>query len=93
MASLSNIRIEPELRLCTVKGELGFFHCWEHYSRPVAASPLIGGEPAGIHSEVFGIVEFTDGVRRVRPYLIMFCDEKNGILNAMNKHEEGELDG
>ena len=93
MAMLSNIRIEPELRLCTVKGELGFFHCWEHYSRPVAASPLICGEPAGIHSEVFGIVEFTDGIRRISPPLIMFCDEKNEILNAMNKPKEDNSNG
>lgn len=93
MASLSNIRIEPELRLCTVQGELGFFHCWEYYSRPVAASPLAGGEPAGICSKVLGIVEFTDGVRCIRPYLIKFCDEKNGILNAMNKPKEDNSNG
>lgn len=82
-----------ELRLCKVKGKLGYFHCWEHYSRPVEASPLIGGAPAGVISMVYGIVEFPDGVKRVDPYQVKFCDEQNAILCEMAKHQEGENDG
>lgn len=62
------------MRECMVKGEKGYFHMWEQYSKPLAASPLIGGEPAGVYSQVFGIVEFKDGVRRVEPYQIKFID-------------------
>lgn len=87
MASINNnITVSRETRLCKVKGELGYFHTWEHWSRPVEASPLIGGAPAGVISQVFGIVEFSSGVKRVEPYLIKFCDEQNAILNEMAKH-------
>lgn len=91
MASFdSTITIVRETRLCKVEERLGYFHTWEHYSRPVEASPLVGGAPAGVISQVFGIVEFTDGVKRVEPYMIQFCDEQNAILNDMGMHLKGE---
>lgn len=34
---------------------------------------------------VFGIVEFSDGVRRVDPSEIVFCDEENQMLSEMEK--------
>ncbi len=67
-------------RNCTVNGELGYFHLWETYSKPIDASPFVGGAPAGIFSKVFGIVEFSNGVRRVDPVDIKFCDEVNAVL-------------
>ena len=38
MASFKNIEITQKLRLGMVKGKLGYFQCWEHYSKPVEAS-------------------------------------------------------
>lgn len=70
-----NIKHELSTRLCTVKGETGHFHTWEHYSKPLPASPFVGGEPSGIFSQVFGIVEFKDGVRRVDPADITFHED------------------
>lgn len=64
-------------RLCEVDGKIGYFHGWENYSRPVEASLLVGGAPAGIISQTFGIVEFSDGVKRVEPYSIKFRDDIN----------------
>lgn len=87
MANL-NIPIEWKTRGCTVNGEPGYFHTWEHYSKPLKASPLMGGAPAGVFSKVFGIVEFADGVRRVDPTDICFCDEENECLTALKKHME-----
>lgn len=86
-----NMKIEMETRLCTVKDETGYFHLWEHYSKPLEASPLVGGAPAGVFSKVFGIVEFSDGVRRVDPTEIKFCDEENSVLNTFKKG--GSTDG
>ena len=54
------MQIEWKTRLCTVNDKLGYFHAWEHYSKPLEASPLIGGAPAGVFSKIFGIVEFSD---------------------------------
>ena len=42
MAGL-NCEIRWETRLCEVDGELGYFHCWEHWSNVIDASPLRGG--------------------------------------------------
>lgn len=70
------------------KVKLGYFHRWEQWSKVVDASPLRGGHPGGQNGQVFGIVEFEDGVRRVGPSSIKFCDEENAILCEMAKHHE-----
>lgn len=44
MAGL-NCEIRWETRLCEVDGELGYFHCWGHWSNVIDASPLRGGHP------------------------------------------------
>lgn len=54
--------VEFQTRLCEVKGELGYFHLWEQWSNVVDASLLRGGHPAGQIGQVYGIVEFKDGV-------------------------------
>lgn len=88
MAALSDITVRPKIRLCTVDGEPGHFHCWEHFSQPFGASPFVGGAPAGVVSKVYGIVEFADGVRHVEPSTIKFCDEIHACLVEMNKHNK-----
>lgn len=84
MAGL-NCEIKWETRLCEVTGELGYFHCWEHWSNVVAASPLRGGHPGGQIGQVYGIVEFSGEVRRVDPSKIRFKDETNDVLRMMNE--------
>lgn len=79
-----NCEIKWETRLCEVDGELGYFHLWEQWSNVVNASPLRGGHPGGQVGQVYGIVEFKNGVRRVDPVKIKFRDEANEILNTLN---------
>lgn len=79
------MNVEFPTRLCEVNGKLGYFHRWEQWSKVVDASPLRGGHPGGQNGQVFGIVEFEDGVRRVGPSSIKFCDEENAILCEMAK--------
>lgn len=76
--------VQAERRYCKVHGQFGYFHCWEHYSKPVPAGLTIGSPPAGVISQVFGIVEFDDGVRRIEPFDITFCDEENVHLYILN---------
>ena len=78
--------VRTMLRVTSTK--LGYFHRWEQWSNVVDASPLRGGHPGGQNGQVFGIVEFEDGVRRVGPSSIKFCDEENAILCEMAKHHE-----
>ena len=87
--------IEYELRLCEVNGELGYFHCWEQWSKPIPPSVMAGGPPGGQLSQIFGVVEFGDGVRRVDPTAIKFCDEINATLTGMREAIEKaeELEG
>ena len=80
-----------ETRFCKVGEEHGYFHTWEHYSKPLPASSLIGGEPAGVFSQVFGIVEFHDGVRRIDPVRITFLDEVPKELMDIKKYIEEEI--
>lgn len=91
MAGL-NMQMEWKTRLCRVGEKLGYFHVWEHYSKPLEASPMIGGAPAGVFSKIFGVVEFSDGVRRVDPSEIVFYDEENQILSEMEKMGKGNTD-
>lgn len=79
-----DIEVKRETRLCKVGDEYGYFHTWEQYSVPIPESPLIGEAPAGVIAQVFGIVEFADGVRRVQPYEIIFCDEQSRCLAQLN---------
>ena len=90
-----NFEIKQELRLCEVDGEVGYFHTWEQWSEVVGESLLRGGHPGGQIGQVFGIVEFQDGVRRVDPAKIKFRDETNQILKDFNEmkklnEEKGE---
>lgn len=87
MAGLK-MNFEFPTRLCEVKGELGYFHLWEQWSNVVNASLLRGGPPAGQIGQVYGIIEFKDGVRRVDPESIKFCDEENATLCSHIKHIE-----
>lgn len=84
MANLE-IPIKYQTRGCTVDGRPGYFHTWEQYSQVVPPSPLLGGHPGGTIAQVFGIVEFSDGVKRVEPYEIKFTDEESANLNALER--------
>jgi hypothetical protein len=87
MAS-SDITVKQERRLCVVNGKMGYFHCWEHYSRPVEPSPMIGGAPGGVISFVRAIVEFPEGIGYVDPKDLKFRDEENVYLHRLQKIED-----
>lgn len=73
-----DVKIVWETRPCEVDGEVGDFHCWEHYFD-------------GCTTKVNGIVEFHDGVRRVDITKIRFLDEKSEYLalEHFKKKQEG----
>ena len=75
MASLSDIIVKKELRLCKIDKELGYFHCWEQYA-----------DPGCQYSRVFGIVEFDDRIERVDPTKIQFIDETHNYLHARKEY-------
>ena len=79
----SEFTIRPELRLCQVGDELGYFHTWEQVSSVLDPSPLRGGHPGGTVAQMYAIVEFADGVKRVQPYEVKFVDEQNDILKML----------
>lgn len=69
MASMSNIEIKRELRLCLVKGKPALFHMWEEHAEMI--------EPRSVLKCVMGIIETDDGqVIRVHPNSIKFVDNK-----------------
>lgn len=75
MASLSDITVKRELRLCHVNGKVGYFHGWEHYSN-------------GTIGYMRAIVEFPEGIGYVDPKDLKFCDETHADLCAMDKFEK-----
>lgn len=82
MASLNDITIKKELRLCKVGKELGYFHCWEQYGDVIFPGVMNRSIPGGQYSRVFGIVEFHDRIERVDPSKIKFVDGTNNFLNV-----------
>ena len=80
MAGL-NCEIRWETRLCEVDGELGYFHCWEQYG-----GIMVGSNPGGQYSRIFGIVEFDDRIERVDPTKIQFIDETHNYLHAQKEY-------
>lgn len=49
------------LRSCEVKGRNARFHTWEHVSKPVEPSPMVGRAPGGTIAYTIAIVEYEDG--------------------------------
>lgn len=85
-----NCEIGWKTRLC----EVGYFHLWEQWTDiQYHISPLGGSRPGGQIGRVRGIVEFKDGVQRVKPEKIRYCDEENAMLAEMARHktEEGGI--
>ena len=71
-----------------LNGEYGIFHLWEEqYTRPI--SDELSFISTGIGSQVFGIVEFADCVKRVQPDKIIFCDEQSDYLAQLNEIHGG----
>lgn len=68
------VTVEWATRLCEVDGKYGYFHTWEQRSDVIDASPFKGGHPGGQVSQVYGLVEFPDGIERIDPTHIKFCD-------------------
>ena len=82
---------ENKLRLCRVKGEIGYFHTWEHYMDVIGQSPMVGGHPGGQISYAHAIVEFPEGVvKRVDIKDILFIDEINSKLQAIRSYDKLE---
>lgn len=90
MASLSNIAIKKELRLCKVGKELGYFHCWEQYGDVFSPGLMVGSHPGGQYSRVFGIIEFDDRIERVDPPEIQFVDEIHDFLHECSEMITGK---
>lgn len=88
MASLSDITIKKELRLCKVGKELGYFHCWEQYGDIIFPGIMVGSNSGGQYSRVFGIVEFDNRIERIDPTKIQFIDETHDFLHAKKKYLE-----
>jgi hypothetical protein len=86
MATLSNITVKKELRLCKVNEEPGYFHCWEQYADVIAPGLTVGSHPGGQYSKIFGIVEFVDRIERVDPPKIQFVDDTNSFLHSQKKY-------
>lgn len=85
------MEVKFELRNCRVGNELGYFHRWEHFAKPMEPGFAVGSHPGGQFSKCYGIIEFSDRVERVDPTRIQFCDESNALLNAMQKHYAEDL--
>ena len=90
MASLSDITIKKELRLCKVGKELGYFHCWEQYGDVISPGLMVGSHPGGQYSRVFGIIEFDDRIERVDPPKIQFVDEIHNFLHEYSETITGK---
>lgn len=59
----------------TIMGEAepALFHRWCEEIKPVSASPMIGGAPAGHFRHIFALVELCDGsCRLVDPHVVRF---------------------
>lgn len=85
-----NMTVEYPTRLCVVRGKVGYFHMWEHYSKPLSEGLMTSGQAVGIFSKVYGIVEFKNGVRRVDPIDIKFRDESYDELCHIDADEDGK---
>lgn len=85
------MEVKFELRLCKVGEEIGYFHTWEHYAKPIEPGFAIGSHPGGQLSICYGVVEFPNRVTRVDPSKIIFCDDNNRYLNMLQRQYSKDL--
>lgn len=88
MSKLSDIEIKHERRGCIVDERPGYFHCWSHEANVIEPGIAIGSHPGGQFSTTLGIVEFSDGVKKVAPEKIKFVDEENMMLDMMEANNK-----
>lgn len=82
-----------EHRTCIVDGKKALFHRWHEYCGVVAASPMIGGAPAGQIRYTLGTVEFEDGtIKEVAPHKIQFTDDLVNRTWAEEATTEGNVE-
>lgn len=86
------------LRLCKIGDKYGWFHTWEHYifNQTIVGKAYSKEDTCSslwpyYNSKVYAIVEFPDGVRRVDPNDICFCDTTNKILKEINELRKENL--
>ena len=85
--TVGQLEILHERRLVELSdGSLGYFHCWEHYSRPIDPSPFVGGHPGGMFCKCYALIERADGtVCRFELCNFRFVDEEHEMLSEMSK--------
>lgn len=83
--TVGQLEVLHERRLVELSdGSLGYFHCWEHYSRPIEPSPFVGGHPGGTFCECYALIEKADGVvYRFGTGKFRFVDEEHEMLNEI----------
>lgn len=86
MASLSDIIVKKELRLCKIGKEIGYFHCWEQYGDVISPGIMVGSNQGDQYLRVFGIVEFDDRIKRVDPTKIQFIDDTHNYLHIKKEY-------
>ena len=86
MATLSNITVTKELRLCKIDEVLGYFVCWEEYDVIIFPVIMVYANPVVQYSLIFCIFEFDDRIERVDPTKIQFIDETHNYLHAQKEY-------
>lgn len=91
--TVGQLEVIHERRLVELSdGSLGYFHCWEHYSRPIDPSPLRGGGPGGTFCKCYALIEKSDGVvHRFGTEEFRFVDEENEMLKEMTASSQKEV--
>lgn len=88
--TMGQLEVLHERRLVELSdGSLGYFHCWEHCSRPMDPSPFIGGRSGVTIRECFALIEKANGVvDRFAVGGFRFVDEEHEILKKMDRIKE-----
>lgn len=80
------------LRICEVNGRIGYFHMWEWYADIIPGGYTVCSRPGGQISYVVGIVEFPEGIERVKPEDIHFRDETHCCIVLENENYQKRME-
>lgn len=65
-----------DLRKCTIKERIAYFHKWSDKSQIIPPSPMVGGHNGGVLMHTVAIIEYEDGViTECYPHEIKFIDK------------------
>ena len=68
------------MRICEVDGRYGYFYRWEPHAKFIRGNPTKGTRSGRKITGVFAVIEFAEGIERVKATKVKFLDPTSFLI-------------